>query len=288
MRVGAAIFVMLAACGDDGAPGRDAGPSSIDAGRDANAPGRDAGEPRRIGYVSIIGSDYMEAARVTSHAIYVNFYEPGTECIPVMEFGDCTLVDCPTAPGSDERWSAGDVTITRDDGDPIVRTPDAMGSYEALFSTEESFLTGGETIRAVAAGDEVGAFDLTTRAPPRLVLTEPVFPAGATTPLVIARDAAFDVTWDPPAGSQGTVGLRISGQGVDFLPSIVCDFAIADGSGSVSADALQMLPAGGGEMDARAYNTSSTAVGDYDVTLQLQVTAVTPGDRVTARAISLE
>jgi hypothetical protein len=283
---------VLVACGDDATPGRDSGPPGSDAGRDAatgDAGEVDASEPRRTGFVSVVAADYTAGgAPVESHTVYVNFYDPGdTECVPVMSFGVCEVVDCPTAPGSDERYSAGIVRITKDGASEIAMMPDGTGNYMATTIDGDPYLMGGEMVRALADGGEVGAFDLMVVAPPRIVLSEPVFPAGGA-PLAVRRDTPFVYTWEPPAAAAGTLGIRITADGAEIRKAVVCEFPLADGIGTIPTAALQMLPAGGGDTDARAYNFVEMAVGRYDVKLQLQVLSVSADGAVTSGAVALE
>lgn len=286
------VSFALAACGDDATPGRDAGTPGSDAGRDAaigDAGDVDAGGPRRVGFVSIVASDYMAGpTRVQSHTAYVNFYDPGdTECVPVMSFGVCEVVDCPTAAGPDERYSAGIVRFTKDGGSEISMMPDGSGNYMPRTIDGDAYLVGGEMVRARAEGAEVGAFDLTAVAPPRVALSEPVFPSGGA-PLTVPRGTPFVYTWEPPAGAVGTLGVRITADGGEIRKAVVCEFPLADGIGTIPTAALGMLPAGGGETDARAYNFTETAVAEFDVKLQLQVLSVTVDGGVTSGTVSLE
>lgn len=278
---------VLLACGDDTTPGRDSGPPGSDAGG-GDAGEVDAGEPRRTGFVSVVAADYTGGgAPVESHTVYVNFYDPGEiECVPVMRFGVCEVVDCPTAPGSDDRYSAGIVRITKAGASEIAMMPDGTGNYMAMTIDGDPYLMGGETVRALAEGDEVGAFDLMVVAPPRVVLSAPSIADGA--PLAVRRAEALTYTWDAPAGSAGTLGMRITANGAEIRKAVLCEFPIGDGTGVVPAAALQMLPAGGGDHDARAYNFVEMAVGRYDVTLQLQVLSVSADGAVTSGAVTLE
>ena len=123
---------------------------------------------------------------------------------------------------------------------PITLFPDDAGAF-ATATIESSFIVGGERLTFNADGAEVPGFSMTLTAPPTVQFAAPVPPPPSDT-ISVAADAGLAFAWYPASVSVfvGTDVLPSGGR----LFSLGCSFKSTSGTGTVSAELLDVFPAG--------------------------------------------
>lgn len=177
-----------------------------------------------------------------------------------MDAGDAAMMDAeppPPAPNAGPINVNGGVL-------PVTLTVQPDGTYLPASAALMLWSDGMTTMQFMAAGADVPAFNVVQTSTQPVSITAPDLGA---VPLLVTRSADMPLTWSGP--SPGNVVVRLRWR--DMAPStanttIECSFPVADGSGSIPAAALGMLPAG--------------SVGTFQVTVEnpLTVDGTAPWD----------
>jgi hypothetical protein len=190
-------------------------------------------------------------------------------------FGSCSVrFDCkpvltqpPDDLGLQPYASAGKITVgglmVMGMAMPVELTVMDMGMFAGQYNTFQTFMpmfAGGEALTVSAAGGEVPAFSGQVTAPAQPTVTAPAMPNGTAT---ISRSKDLSFTW---TGGSGQLHFVMTVQPAMGAPSgLDCSWGVGDGSGTIPAAALQMMPAGSGQGTLSVASTSSLMAGSWTV-----------------------
>jgi hypothetical protein len=201
--------------------------------------GGDAGAPSGTGffgvYLNQLGAGY---------GVVVNAYTggPGDRCYPQQVEGGCTLIDCRTKQDPIAFASAGQLTLSSDNG-PITLKPSADKSYPLASNSSRIAWKPGETVTLAAVGGvDVSMFNVTVIEPAVVTPIGPLLEAG--TALDVPRDQPFTVSWTTSADSvEIEIFIEDPLAPLTDSTSLICTATGAAGTFSVPVAALARLPA---------------------------------------------
>jgi hypothetical protein len=242
----AMLFADVLDTAETGRPERDA---AADAGRDVVRPA-DA-PPLPLGYVGVYAVNRVEeTVSFTELAYSAYFPEPeeiwspaASACASEID-GHCVVTRCPGPAPSPRLRSAGTIVVSGGTGAPVTLRPRSDNRYDSDPEPLARWVPG-DTVRLVASGAAVPAFDVALTIPVPLadvrVSTDPV-----SHRVDIDRATDFVFSWAPTTSARVAGFLLyqivISPAGSPYLAaSIDCTFDASAGSASVPRSALAAL-----------------------------------------------
>lgn len=210
--------------------------------------------------------------------------DPSVTCTTAAAGSSCVLTTCNAFPNASATTSesAGDLAISGGSAPLTLRYQSDGSSYDDQgrsipFDLPNASTTplfaGGESLRVVAPGAKVPAFDATVTAPALVTMTAPGLDAKNNCPIASGKD--YDFTWT--GGAAGDT-VEIVVHGADTNENVTCEFDATAGRGTVPyAGGLAKI-----EMDAAGnaflytstvHRESSVRAGEYDVSLSAQALA---------------
>ena len=221
-------------------------------------------------------------------AVYVDFAVEGREAYEAVvgpvtvtcttdEYGGCKRTRCVT-----ETPGPGTLVVSPDLLPPLVQleagtlqvsaTGGASGAFSAVGDpdretqlydlTATGSLEGGEVLDVSAEGGLIEAFAATLEMPVAPLLLAPAAPAAATgvVPITVSQSDDLVIDWNARAAAGSVWLVPRPPERVDFAFS--CRFDAAAGTGTVTREALAVLPSGTElHLFAENYTTVETAAG---------------------------
>jgi hypothetical protein len=215
---------------------------------------------RNQGFVGIDSQKFQSGGTTYGQgSVTAGFFHEGLD--PYLgcakkSFGSCTVrFDCKpilTSPPDDlgiqPYASAGKITVTGLSGVttlPVELTVMDMGMFAGQYTTLQQYtpiFAGGDGLTVTAAGGEVPAFSSQLTAPSSPTLTSP----SGNSQIPVSRSQDLPFAWS--GGGSGQLRLQIQVMPAMGSPSgLDCSWPVGDGSGTIPAAALQMMPKGNGQ-----------------------------------------
>ncbi len=236
MHLVTAVWISLAACGDDGVH---------------DLPDAPASEAVSSGVTLVTQINGTASASAGFFGMPVQY------TCGVATHGACVVFACGDPTVTTPYDGAGAVAITG--GTPpqdlaLVKSASNLYSLSGVVGAGAAF-TGGSVVTMTGAGDVVPAFSQTVTFPDRAQLDLPAI--GGTA----ARTSDLTVAWSTATGNDN-IYFNVA------TPTalIACVFptaGAASGSGTIPAAALAALPAGAATLSAAAYASTTVNIGAY-------------------------
>jgi hypothetical protein len=213
---------------------------------------------------------------------------PSSTTCTTKAFGACIASTCTLGPGLDAGLGthphAGIISV-QGTNRPVALAPGPNGAYLPFQDTTQVLWRGGETISISALGGDVRAFRSDLVAPAQPTIVTPALPTGDQ-PLVVPKASNLSVSWTGVSSGTIAVTLARSPSAIAYA-TVTCELDAIRGSGSLPAEALQVIASGGGGTYAfSARNAASVAAGAYDVRVRLDGLGRAPdGSRASGAAV---
>ncbi|HEY3822806.1 MAG TPA: hypothetical protein VGL81_36830 [Polyangiaceae bacterium] len=278
---GAALAVVLVACGSS----KSAGPPQGDAASDA-PDGGDSG-PATTGVGVVTFSELPDSGGTFFAGFSETVPTLGPNCTAV-DAGPCVTTSCMPPPPSDAGSvdagpadastapapSAGTMTITGGvfGAKGSALAPDKAGTY--VYASPGTIFAPGDTLGVSAAGGAVPAFPTqTVIATPTIVLTAPTPGAGGKMTIPTAQPLV--VSWTGGQAGAKTVLVATAVFTTGGAASTTCSWDASLGTGTVPSAALAPLAAANAETSGVSWYQSADeqfTVGTLAVTVSARVT----------------
>lgn len=277
--------LLLVACGSSntttdggGSDGASDGNTTMDGGGTT-----DSGLPstKFMGVVLVASSSTSTSMRYDVFGTFEQTPATSSSNCTVAQDGPCVFYDCPAtdagAGPTPTYLNAGALEV--DVGANTIM-PMQMANKEYRAMGNMPLYSGGEMVRAKAAGDPMGApaFDLTVAAPSRITVTQPTYPPMGA--LQISKAQAFDIKWS--GGAVGTVYVSLSTYPMGGSKAVTCNVDASKGGVTLPATSMAKLTQGGGYLAISCASEKSIVQGDWGIVLEAYNAAVESGGRGVA------
>jgi hypothetical protein len=184
---------------------------------------------------------------------------------------DCKpiLTQPPDDMGLQPYASAGKITVgglmVNGAAMPVDLTVMDMGMFAGQYNALQAFMplfSGGEAVTVSAAGGEVPPFAGQVSAPSQPTMTAPALTGGN---VMLSRSQDLKFAW---SGGSGQLRFAMTVQPAMGAPAgLDCSWSVGDGSGTIPAGALQMMPVGSGQGVLSVMSSSTLTAGSWSVQL---------------------
>ena len=277
------MALLCVGCGSNpsGADGGDEGGSN-EGGSDGG--GGDSGVTTKFyGSVIVANTNTSTSMRYDIFGLFgaTSTSSGGTTTCTASTEGACTFQDCASGDGGVPGDAGAPIYLSAGTLDVIVGsntfTTTRMANGEYRAQAMSSLYMGGESVRAKATGDPMGApaFDLSVTAPARITVTMPAYPPMGS--ITISRAQPFSMVWT--GGVAGTVNVAVSTYPAGHTLAVSCKADASTGGTTIPTNMLAKLASGNGFLSVFHFTSTAMVQGDWGLGLYAYNTAVDPSGR---------
>ena len=193
----------------------------------------------------------------------------------------CVIEDC-TSTGTPALRDQGAGRITIEAQRRLTIDPDANGGYTPLQDLHGALWSPGDRVTVQVAGDVAPGFATTLLAPSNIELILPPLSASG---VEIHRNHDVKLTWR--GGTIGTVAFRLRSDADDGGHTLLCQFPARAGGGSVSANALALMPSGPAQLVIAPFESVAPVDGNDQIQVFTVGSALQRGQDMSQRNTTL-